>query len=55
MNLVMRIIKDKQLKMVDQVFDMDCAMTLRSWKRNTEQVLDTFSKLDTCKIELIEE
>ena len=55
MNSVMKIIKDKQLDMEDQDFDMECAMTLKSWKRNTKQVLDTFSKLSTCKIRLIAE
>ena len=55
MNSVMKIIKDRQLEVRDQLFDMDCSITLRSWKRNTKQVLDTFSKLSTCKIELIEE
>jgi uncharacterized YigZ family protein len=55
MNMIMKIIKDRQLEIKDQEFDMDCAMTLRSWKRNTEQVLDTFSKLGACKITLIAE
>lgn len=55
MNSVMKIIKDKELDMEDQLFDMDCSLTLKSWKRNTKQLLDTFSKLDACKITLIEE
>jgi uncharacterized YigZ family protein len=55
MNQVMKIIKDKQLDFEDQLFDMECSIILKSWKRNTKQVLDTFSKLTACKISLIEE
>jgi uncharacterized YigZ family protein len=55
LNSVMKIVKDKQLNMEDQAFDMDCSFTLKSWKRHTEQVLDTFSKLGTCRIRLIAE
>jgi len=55
MNSVMRIIKDKRLEYEDQVFDMDCSLLLKTWKRKTDQVLDTFSKIEGCKITLIEE
>ena len=55
MNSVMKVIKDKQLEFEDQKFDMDCSLILKSWKRNTDQVLDTFSKLTRCKITVIEE
>lgn len=55
MNSVMKVIKDRQLKIEDQVFDMDCSLILKSWKRKTEEVLDTFSKLARCKITVIEE
>ena len=54
-NSVMKVIKDKQLDFEDQKFDMECSLVLKSWKRNTVQVLDTFSKLTRCKITLIEE
>ena len=55
MNSVMKVIKDKQLEFEDQNFDLDCSLILKSWKRNTDQVLDTFSKLTRCKITVIEE
>ena len=55
MNSVMKVIKDKQLDFEDQVFDMDCSLILKSWKRKTEEVLATFSKLARCKITVIEE
>jgi len=55
MNSVMKVIKDMQLDFEDQEFDMDCSLVLKSWKRKTKQVLDTFSKITGCKITVIEE
>lgn len=55
MNSVMKVIKDKQLEFEDQKFDMDCSLTLKSWKRNTNEVLDTFLKITRCTITVIEE
>jgi len=55
MNSVMKVIKDKHLDFEDQKYDMECSMILKSWKRNTKQVLDTFSKVTGCKISVIEE
>jgi len=55
MNSVMKVIKDMQLEFEDQEFDMDCSLILKSWKRKTKQVLDTFSKITRCKITVIEE
>jgi len=55
MNSVMKVIKDKQLDFEDQIFDMNCSLILKSWKRKTEEVLDTFSKITGCKTTVIEE
>ena len=55
MNSVMKVIKNMQLDFENQAFDMNCSLVLKSWKRKTEQVLDTFSKLTRCKITVIEE
>lgn len=55
MNPVMKVIKDQKLDFEGQKFDMECSMILKSWKRNTKQVLDTFSKITGCKISVIEE
>jgi len=55
MNTVMKVIKDNRLEFEDQQFDMDCSLTLKVWKRKTEWVLDSFSKITQCKISLIEE
>jgi hypothetical protein len=55
MNAVMKIIKDLQLEFTEQKFDMDCSLILKSWKRQTDRVVDSFSKITECKISLIEE
>jgi uncharacterized YigZ family protein len=55
MNAVMKIIKDLQLEFSEQKFDMDCSLILKSWKRQTDRVVESFSKITECKISLIEE
>ena len=55
MNAVMKIIKDLQLEFSEQKFDLDCSLILKSWKRQTDRVVDSFSKIRECKISLIEE
>jgi len=55
MNSVMKLIKDLQLDFEEHTFDIDCSLTLKSWKRQTTQVFDSFSKITACKISLIEE
>jgi uncharacterized YigZ family protein len=55
MNSVMKLIKDRDLLFEDQHFDLDCSLILRVWKRKSEQVVHEFSKIEGCKISLIEE
>ena len=55
MNTVMKVIKEHQLDFEEQEFDLHCSLTLKSWKRQTERVFDSFSKIAACKISLIEE
>lgn len=55
MNSVMKLIKDYHLDFEDQLFDLNCSLTLRVWKRKSEQVFREFSKIEGCKISLIEE
>jgi uncharacterized YigZ family protein len=55
MNGVMKIIKDFQLDMEDQKFDLECSLTLKIWKRQTKKVLASFSKITECSITVIEE
>ena len=55
MNSVMKLIKDYHLGFEDQLFDLDCSLILKVWKRKSEQVVREFSKIEGCKITLIEE
>jgi uncharacterized YigZ family protein len=55
MNSVMKLIKDLELDFEDQHFDLDCSLILRVWKRKSENVVQGFSKIEGCKITLIEE
>jgi len=55
MNSVMKLIKDFELEFVDQKFDLDCSLSLRVWKRKSEKVMLGFSKIEGCRIRLIEE
>ena len=55
MNAVMKVIKDLKLDFEEQEFDLKCSLTLKSWKRQTERVFDSFSKIAACRISLIEE
>lgn len=55
MNAVMKVVKDLELELEEQQFQLDCSLILKCWSRNTSQVLDTFSKLTGCRIKLIEE
>jgi uncharacterized YigZ family protein len=55
MNPVMKLIKEYELDFEDQQFDLDCSLSLRVWKRKSEKVVRGFSKIEGCKITLIEE
>jgi len=55
MNRVMRIIKEFHLEIEQQEFDLECSVTLKIWKRLTSRVLDSFSKIEECRIAVIEE
>lgn len=55
MNDVMRIIKDEQPTIVEQVFDNLCSMTLSVRKSKAELVLGKFSKVEGAIIDIIEE
>jgi uncharacterized YigZ family protein len=55
MNPVMKLIKEFDLDFEDQEFDLNCSLVLRSWKRQTPRLLDSFSKITGCKLRVIEE
>ena len=52
---VMRIIKDEQPTIVEQVFDNLCSMTLSVRKSKADLVLGKFSKVEGAIIDIIEE
>lgn len=53
MNTVMRIIKEKQLKIIAQKLEMDCQITLSVRKGEADSVYKTFEKLFEINIEKI--
>jgi uncharacterized YigZ family protein len=55
MNSVMKLIKDFQLDFEDQLFDLDCSLTLKVWKRLSVQVIQGLSIIEGCKLTVIEE
>jgi uncharacterized YigZ family protein len=55
MNSVMKLIKDYHLDFEDQLFDLNCTLTLKVWKRKSEQVIREISKIEGCSLSLIEE
>ncbi|MDF1574356.1 MAG: YigZ family protein [Bacteroidales bacterium] len=55
MNAVMKVIKELELDIEEQEFDLNCSLTLKSWKRHSNRVFDSFSKITSCRIALIEE
>lgn len=45
MNKVMRIIKEKQLKIINQILELDCQIEISVRKKNANLVLETFERL----------
>ncbi|MCG8412542.1 MAG: YigZ family protein [Bacteroidales bacterium] len=54
MNDIMRIIKEENLNLVDQKFDLSCAVYLGFRKAETEKVLSKFNRIENLEIEFIE-
>lgn len=50
MNSVMKMIKDYNLSIENQQFDLDCTIALRVWKRNVPKVMDRIGKIDGCRL-----
>jgi len=51
MNQVMKVIKDLDLVMEDQQFDLDCRITLLIWKKKEKEVSKRFGRIDDCSLE----
>ena len=54
MNKVMRVIKEKNLKIVFQKMEMNCELIISSRKKNAEEVFNIFSALFEIKIKKID-
>ena len=54
MNKVMRLIKEKQLRIVNQRLELKCCITIHIRKRNEQLVKDAFENLYQVKIKKIE-
>ncbi|MDA3780520.1 MAG: YigZ family protein [Bacteroidales bacterium] len=54
MNDVMRFIKEDNINMIDQKFELSCSVTLKLNINNTEKILKKFDILKTTKIQFLE-
>ena len=50
MNKVMRIIKEKNLQIIAQKMEMDCAIEIATRKKSAQNILDTFESLYEIKL-----
>ena len=55
MNRVMQVVKEYKLDFEEQQFELQCSLILKSWRRQTRQVVDRFSTISGCKTEVINE
>lgn len=55
MNKVMRIIKEKNIDIVNQKMELNCEIEIATRKKNAKQIFDIFSTLFEIEIEEIEE
>jgi len=54
MNQVMKIVKEHDLAMVDQQFDLECSLTVSLWIKTEKQVVSNLRRIEGCKVELLE-
>jgi putative IMPACT (imprinted ancient) family translation regulator len=54
MNKVMRIIKEKNLDIVNQKMEMSCEIEIKTRKKNAEKVFDIFNSLFEIEIKIKE-
>lgn len=54
MNKVMRVIKEKNLTIVDQKMELSCEIYLKTRKKNAETIFDIFDTMFEINIQLIE-
>lgn len=54
MNKVMRVIKEKNLEIVNQKMEMSCKIEIKTRKKNAEQIFKIFDSLYEIKIKIKE-
>jgi uncharacterized YigZ family protein len=54
MNQVMKIIKEHDLAMEDQQFDLDCSATIHLWIKTEERVVSKLRRIEGCMIDMLE-
>lgn len=54
MNSVMSIVKEFDLQLLGQHFDLDCSLTLKVWMRQIHSITDRFDKVKGCNISIEE-
>lgn len=52
MNEVMKMVKENNLNVINQKFELDCRLEIQTRKKNTEKIRAGFSKIRGVKIEL---
>jgi len=55
MNDVMKIIKDENLKIIDQQFEMQCRLDLKIRQKETERIVERFRKAGEISIDFVRE
>jgi uncharacterized YigZ family protein len=53
MNTVMKMVKDLDISLEDQVFDQNCELTLRVWKRLSVRVQERLTHIEGLNYELL--
>lgn len=54
MNAVMKLVKEYDLVMEKQQFDLDCSMVLAVWKRDEQKVTRRMALIENCRIIKVE-
>jgi putative IMPACT (imprinted ancient) family translation regulator len=54
MNAVMRLVKEFDLVMENQQFDMECQLVLAIWKRDEKRIMERIALIGDCRASALE-
>ncbi len=54
MNQVMKVIKEREMVMEEQQFDLRCLVTVALWRKYEDQAVAQFARIKDCTMELLE-